>query len=79
MILTGMQVSVQEMAAHGLVNRVVPKGEHLNEALKLAHRGAWHPQGPHRSTLPPRATTFWETALPPDAGVVDMRVGQGTA
>src|SRR5256885_13529935 len=24
------------MADHGLVNRVVPKGEHLNEALKLA-------------------------------------------
>jgi enoyl-CoA hydratase len=24
------------MAAHGLVNRVVPKGEHLSEALKLA-------------------------------------------
>ena len=24
------------MAAHGLVNRVVPQGEHLTEALKLA-------------------------------------------
>jgi enoyl-CoA hydratase len=24
------------MAAHGMVNRVVPKGEHLTEALKLA-------------------------------------------
>src|SRR5579884_2864650 len=36
MVLTGAQISAQEMAAHGLVNRVVPKGEHLNEALKLA-------------------------------------------
>ena len=36
MVLTGVQVSAQEMAEHGLVNRVVPKGEHLAEALKLA-------------------------------------------
>ena len=36
MVLTGVQVSAQEMAAHGLVNRVVPRGEHLTEALKLA-------------------------------------------
>src|SRR5947207_11721580 len=36
MVLTGAQVSAQEMAAHGLVNRVVPKGEHLAEAIKLA-------------------------------------------
>jgi enoyl-CoA hydratase len=36
MVLTGAQITAQEMAAHGLVNRVVPKGEHLNEALKLA-------------------------------------------
>ncbi|HLX56627.1 MAG TPA: enoyl-CoA hydratase-related protein [Ktedonobacteraceae bacterium] len=36
MVLTGAPVSAMEMAAHGLVNRVVPKGEHLVEALKLA-------------------------------------------
>src|SRR5438876_11194721 len=36
MVLTGVQLSAQEMANHGLVNRVVPKGEHLNEAMKLA-------------------------------------------
>jgi len=42
MILTGQQVSAQEMAAHGLVNRVVPKGEHLNESLKLAREIAEH-------------------------------------
>jgi len=35
-VLTGAQVTAQEMAALGLVNRVVPPGEHLNEAKKLA-------------------------------------------
>jgi enoyl-CoA hydratase len=36
MVLTGAQVSAQELANHGLINRVVPKGEHLTEAIKLA-------------------------------------------
>ena len=36
MVLTGVQVTAQEMADHGLVNRVVPNGEHLREAVKLA-------------------------------------------
>ncbi len=36
MVLTGEPFTAQEMAAHGLVNRVVPQGEHLNEAIKLA-------------------------------------------
>ena len=36
MVLTGKQLTAQEMAAHGLVNRVVARGEHLTEALKLA-------------------------------------------
>ena len=36
MVLTGRQFTAQEMAERGLVNRVVPRGEHLNEALKLA-------------------------------------------
>ena len=36
MVLTGEPFTTQEVAAHGLVNRVVPKGEHLNEAIKLA-------------------------------------------
>ena len=43
MVLTGVQVSAQEMAEHGLVNRVVPKGEHLAEALKLAKTVAAQP------------------------------------
>ncbi len=42
MILTGMQVSALEIAAYGLVNCIVPKGEHLNEALKLAREIAEH-------------------------------------
>ncbi len=40
MVLTGAQISAQEMFDHNLVNRVVPKGEHLNEALKLAQKVA---------------------------------------
>lgn len=36
MVLTGKPFSAQEMADHGLVNRIAPKGEHLTEALKLA-------------------------------------------
>ena len=40
MVLTGVQISAQEMAAHGLVNHVVPKGEHLAEAIKLAKKVA---------------------------------------
>ncbi len=36
MVLTGKQFSAQEMAERGLVNRVVPRGEHLSEAIKLA-------------------------------------------
>ncbi len=42
MILTGQQITAQEMATHGLVNRIVPKGEHLSEALKLAQQIAEH-------------------------------------
>jgi enoyl-CoA hydratase len=36
MVLTGAQVTAQELANHGVVNHVVPKGEHLTEAIKLA-------------------------------------------
>ncbi|WIG57710.1 MAG: Enoyl-CoA hydratase [Ktedonobacterales bacterium] len=38
--LTGKQVSAQEASAWGLVNRVVPEGQHLEEAKKLAHEVA---------------------------------------
>lgn len=43
MVLTGSQISAQELHSLGLVNRVVPKGEHLNEALKLAQTVAAQP------------------------------------
>lgn len=36
MVLTGAPFTAQEMAAQGLVNHVVPQGEHLTKALKLA-------------------------------------------
>lgn len=36
MVLTGKQVTAEQMAAHGLVNQVVPKDEHLTAAVKLA-------------------------------------------
>src|SRR5258708_15009714 len=42
MVLTGAQIPAQELAALGLVNRVVPKGEHLNVAVKLAKAVAAH-------------------------------------
>jgi enoyl-CoA hydratase len=35
-VLTGAQVTAEEMHALGLVNHVVPKGDHLTEAIKLA-------------------------------------------
>jgi enoyl-CoA hydratase len=43
MVLTGVPFTAQEMAEQGLVNRVVAKGEHLNEALKLAKLVATKP------------------------------------
>ncbi len=36
MILTGGTISAEEAKAHGLVNRVVPPGKHVEEASKLA-------------------------------------------
>jgi enoyl-CoA hydratase len=35
-VLTGAQFTAQEMHSLGLVNHIVPKGEHLTEAIKLA-------------------------------------------
>ena len=40
MVLTGAQISAQEMADHGLVNHVVPQAELRSEALKLAQKVA---------------------------------------
>ena len=38
MVLLGTQVGAREMEEHGLVNHVVPKGEQLVEAVKLAKK-----------------------------------------
>ncbi|HEV2654295.1 MAG TPA: enoyl-CoA hydratase-related protein [Ktedonobacteraceae bacterium] len=38
MVLLGAQVGAKEMEEHGLVNHVVPKGEQLVEAVKLAKK-----------------------------------------
>ena len=38
MVLLGAQVGAKEMAEHGLVNHIVPKGEQLAEAIKLAKK-----------------------------------------
>lgn len=62
MVLTGVQISAQEMATHGLVNRVVPKGEHLTEALKLAKTVA--AQAPVATRLAKEAVlSAFETSL----------------
>jgi enoyl-CoA hydratase len=62
MVLTGAQISAQELADLGLVNRVVPKGEHLTEALKLAKTVA--AQAPLAVRLAKEAVlTAFETSL----------------
>ena len=38
MVLLGAQVGAKEMAEHGLVNHIVPKGEQLPEAIKMAKK-----------------------------------------
>ncbi|MBX5449791.1 enoyl-CoA hydratase-related protein [Thermogemmatispora sp.] len=43
MVLLGNQISARELADLGLVNRVVPQGEHLKEALKIAKELAERP------------------------------------
>lgn len=40
MVLTGAQIPAQELADLGLVNHIVPKGEHLKAALELAKKVA---------------------------------------
>ena len=39
-VLTGDQFTASELASLGLINHVVPKGEHLTEAVKLAKKVA---------------------------------------
>lgn len=43
LVLTGLPWTARKMAKHGLVNRVVPQGEHLKAALELAQTIAARP------------------------------------
>jgi enoyl-CoA hydratase len=43
LVLTGQPWTARKMAKHGLVNRVVPQGEHLKAALELAQTIAARP------------------------------------
>lgn len=49
MILTGRPVHAQEAHAWGLVNEVVPRGEHLGRAIELANLLASFPQSALRN------------------------------
>ncbi len=49
MLLTGRGVSGEEAVMFGLVNRLTPKGQALNEAVAMAHRLAALPQAALRS------------------------------
>ncbi len=49
--LTGRSFSAEEAFEHGLVNRLAPKGEHLNVAYELAREVASNPPLSVRSTV----------------------------
>ncbi len=51
LILTGRPVGADEALQMGLANRVVPDGQALDEAIKLAHQIAGFPQACVRSDL----------------------------
>jgi enoyl-CoA hydratase len=61
MILTGRAVSATEALSFGLANRVVPKGQALAEAVKLAQQIARFPQGCLRSD---RRSVYDQWSLP---------------
>ncbi|GCF09295.1 enoyl-CoA hydratase-related protein [Dictyobacter arantiisoli] len=62
MVLTGATLPAQELAQLGLINRVVPVGEHLVEAVKLAQKVA--KQAPLAARLAKEAVlAAFETSL----------------
>ncbi len=65
-----VNVSVEERAAPP-----TSLPDSFGATMHRACREAWHPQGPHRSTLPPRATTYRGTATPPGDGPTGVRAG----
>jgi enoyl-CoA hydratase len=76
MILTGRPVSGEEALRMGLANRVVPRGQALDEAKRLAHEIAARPQAALRSD---RLSSYeqWPLALP-EALAGEYRHGMAT-
>ena len=66
LILTGRKVEAREALAMGLCNRVVPQGQGLDAALRLAEQIAGFPQ---KTMLADRASVYGQWELPIDAAL----------
>jgi enoyl-CoA hydratase len=75
LILTGRAVAADEALAIGLVNRVVPHGEALAEARRLAHQLAALPQA---AMLADRMSAYMQHDLPLDKALA-YELEQGKA
>jgi enoyl-CoA hydratase len=74
LILTGRTVGADEALAIGLVNEVVPAGEHLKRALELAETIAAFPQ---ETMLTDREAAHAAQGLPIDEGLaLEARLGR---
>jgi len=74
LILTGRTVGADEALAIGLVNEVVPAGEHLKRALQLAETIAAFPQ---ETMLTDREAAHAAQGLPIDEGLaLEARLGR---
>jgi enoyl-CoA hydratase len=69
LILTGRQVGGEEALRMGLANRIVPSGQALSEALRLAHELAALPQAALRSD---RLSSYEQWPL----GLIDALAGE---
>lgn len=75
-ILSGRPVAAEEAERIGLVNRVVPAGRHLEEALELAERLAAFPQ---ETMLADRRAAIEGFGLPLAEGLaLELRLGRET-
>jgi len=76
LILTGRPVEAEEARRIGLVNEVVPRGEHLNRALELAERIASFPQ---ETMLADRQAAIEGFGLPLKDGIaLEHKLGRET-
>ena len=74
MILTGRGVGADEALSFGLANRVVPEGEALNEALKLANQIAAFPQTCMRND---RKSSMQQWSLPTEEALkFEAKIGR---